>query len=86
MLNVYQLQFLKFIWYYQVNKSECGMRYRTDEQFQPFSISLNEWNARTNLAICALGDKIFEPKNLGSKPMQVRWDAAKNSHDSKHEF
>ena len=86
MLNVYQLQFLKFIWYYQVNKSECGMRYRTDEQFQPFSISLNEWNARTNLAICALGDKIFEPKNLGSKPMQVRWDAAENSHDSKHEF
>ena len=86
MLNVYQLQFLKFIWYYQVKKSECGRRYRTDEQFQPFSISLNEWNARTNLAICALGDKIFEPKNLGSKPMQVRWNGAENSHDSKHEF
>ena len=86
MLNVYQLQFLNFLWYDHVKKSGCGRRYRTDEQFQPFSISLNEWNARTNLAICALGDKIFEPMNLGSKPMRSRWHEAVNSHDSKHEF
>jgi hypothetical protein len=59
-------------WYDQDKKSRCGRRYRTDEKFQPFSISLNECNARTNLAICASGDKIFEPMKLGSKSMRFR--------------
>jgi hypothetical protein len=76
MLTSSQLHFPKFTWYDQDKKSRRDRRYRTDEKFQLFSISLNEWKARINLAICALEDKIFEQMRLGSKSTRVLWNAA----------